>query len=870
MERSYTAFISYRHCPTDIAVAEKLHKLLEHYYVPKDLRKGNEKGLGVVFRDRDELPLSNNLTGDIYTALDRSQFLIVICTPDTPKSLWVDKEIEHFINKHGRDRILVVLASGTPETSIPKRITTVYADDSETILEQFEPLCAYLVAPTQRQTFHNLEKEMPRLAAAILGCPYDSLIQRQKRYALKKGLTIASCISGAILCVALGFILMLTNKNAQIQAQLHQSQLNESKALSLISTQLLAEGDRMGALEKALAALPSSENDRPYSAVAEYALTKALHIYQDEGIYFDRKIEAGDQIRAFTLSDDGSHAVVIDANGYLRCFDVKNGQELWNYGIEYYYYYGYEYPNNRLFILEDDYIVFTYLFEIQVHDILTGDILYVDAYNPQNGIDLNEKHYSDEVLQSAHTTYIDNWNLAEYSPATGTLSPVTQQAANVYRFLNFQDSPENRFTCLIPLSDPDCILFLQPNQRTDVTQIALTIPSITDAANAIYSFPSGDRFLIFSRWNEPEEHFYRYTCSIRDTATLQETKNFSFTSEDLLGFFWTFSPDETKLFQDGVVLDLEKGSLTDINADVLVTSLSFLYEGMNTTMPSRIPAEAPVFTAHFDPTSDVLYWLENGQNIQERECPYDLVESMGWMHPWNATEVSGNGLILIRNYTGNITHTDTDENSNRLRPTEYIIYSIEDDKWQQFLNPCTEDGIPALTFGLSHPWIAFADFDETLRIYDQETESITYQWDLSVSASSVSHLQFLCDDTLLLIRQKNNLLHIMDTATGTILGSYALTDFSDTREFNCAVVSNETNQESTAGILYISDITAQGTGLRIDMESWTVLAEIPHMACYLADIDAVVCTSDFSNNLRILPIYSLSELIKHGNEIVVK
>jgi len=65
MERSYTAFISYRHCPTDIAVAEKLHKLLEHYYVPKDLRKGNEKGLGVVFRDRDELPLSNNLTGDI-------------------------------------------------------------------------------------------------------------------------------------------------------------------------------------------------------------------------------------------------------------------------------------------------------------------------------------------------------------------------------------------------------------------------------------------------------------------------------------------------------------------------------------------------------------------------------------------------------------------------------------------------------------------------------------------------------------------------------------------------------------------------------------------------------------------------------------
>ena len=120
------------------------------------------------------------------------------------------------------------------------------------------------------------------------------------------------------------------------------------------------------------------------------------------------------------------------------------------------------------------------------------------------------------------------------------------------------------------------------------------------------------------------------------------------------------------------------------------------------------------------------------------------------------------------------------------------------------------------------------------------------------------------------IRLRNNQLYIMDTATGMILGNYDLTGFSDTQELNCAVVYHENNSENTSGILYISDITAQGTGLRIDMESWTVLAEIPHMASHLSEIDAVVCTSSFSDNLRILPIYSLSELIKQGIEVIAK
>ena len=53
-----------------------------------------------MFRDEDELPISSDLNSDIYTALDRSEFLIVVCTPETPKSMWVRREIEYFQEHH--------------------------------------------------------------------------------------------------------------------------------------------------------------------------------------------------------------------------------------------------------------------------------------------------------------------------------------------------------------------------------------------------------------------------------------------------------------------------------------------------------------------------------------------------------------------------------------------------------------------------------------------------------------------------------------------------------------------------------------------------------------------------------------------------
>ena len=98
----YDAFISYSHAEDNAEIAEALHKKLEHYRIPSQIQKiTGKKKIERVFRDKEELPLSANLTENIYTALDNSEYLIVLCSPESRASQWVQREIEYFAGVHG-------------------------------------------------------------------------------------------------------------------------------------------------------------------------------------------------------------------------------------------------------------------------------------------------------------------------------------------------------------------------------------------------------------------------------------------------------------------------------------------------------------------------------------------------------------------------------------------------------------------------------------------------------------------------------------------------------------------------------------------------------------------------------------------------
>lgn len=137
----YDAFISYRHVKTDSMVAEALHKKLEHYHIPKKIqRETGKKKIRRIFRDQEELPLSSNLTDTIYEALDHSEFLIVICSPEALASEWVQMEVEYFVSHHGRDKVLTVLVRGESEESFPSLLC-----------EKAEPLAANVRGDSEKE-----------------------------------------------------------------------------------------------------------------------------------------------------------------------------------------------------------------------------------------------------------------------------------------------------------------------------------------------------------------------------------------------------------------------------------------------------------------------------------------------------------------------------------------------------------------------------------------------------------------------------------------------------------------------------------------------------------------------------------------------
>lgn len=92
----YYAFISYSHKDSDWA--KWLQHELEYYQLPSTLngREGVPTTFRPIFRDEDELS-GGDLKPQISSALASSEFLIVICSPNSASSEYVNNEIKEFI-----------------------------------------------------------------------------------------------------------------------------------------------------------------------------------------------------------------------------------------------------------------------------------------------------------------------------------------------------------------------------------------------------------------------------------------------------------------------------------------------------------------------------------------------------------------------------------------------------------------------------------------------------------------------------------------------------------------------------------------------------------------------------------------------------
>lgn len=208
---AYRAFISYSH--RDKAWGDWLHKALETYRVPSRLVGARTahgtipRRLHPVFRDREELASATDLGRKVNAALGNSENLIVICSPASAASRWVNEEVLAYKRTGRGDRIFCLIVAGEPNASdLPGRASEEcfcpalrFATNAagQPIAEPAEPIAA-----DARPGKDGKANAKLKLIAGMLDVGFDALKQREQRRQLQR-MTAITALAVAVMAVTI-------------------------------------------------------------------------------------------------------------------------------------------------------------------------------------------------------------------------------------------------------------------------------------------------------------------------------------------------------------------------------------------------------------------------------------------------------------------------------------------------------------------------------------------------------------------------------------------------------------------------------------------------------------------------------------------
>ncbi|EKO39306.1 MAG: WD40 repeat-containing protein [Solidesulfovibrio magneticus str. Maddingley MBC34] len=248
----YFAFISYSH--RDKKWGDWLHKAIETYKIPKRLQTEEQEGnvlpkrLFPVFRDREELPTSADLGEQITGALRHSRFLIVICSPNAARSIWVNEEIKAFKAMGRENRILSLIVDGEPNASdkpgdektecFPEAMRFRVDAEGNLTGERSEPIAADI-----RPGMDGRQNALLKLVAGLLGVGFDTLRQRENERRVRR-LMAAGAVMAVLLLAFAGLAWRAWLSEQQALHEKQRAEKNELQAKSRLSELYSREGSK--------------------------------------------------------------------------------------------------------------------------------------------------------------------------------------------------------------------------------------------------------------------------------------------------------------------------------------------------------------------------------------------------------------------------------------------------------------------------------------------------------------------------------------------------------------------------------------------------------------------------------------------------
>ena len=320
----YKAFISYSH--RDENWGRWLHRSIEGYRVPKGLIGRDTiygpvpKRLFPIFRDREELPTASDLSEMIRNGLINSSHLIVICSPNSAKSKWVNEEIKTFKKLGKQNRIVCLIVDGEPygdekpelglEECFPPAVKFIADENGNLTDTPAEPIAA-----DARPGKDGKANSLMKILSGLLGVGFDEIKQRDLARKNRRAAIMGASSLALAAVMSLLSIWAVANRNEAVTAK------NKAEE-RLYRSQVLQAANYA--------------KEKNYSSATQALIEAPERFRNFEWGYLLRKVNpqltvlegVNKSIYSVAYSPDGSILVTGSEDAIVRIWDSINGKLL--------------------------------------------------------------------------------------------------------------------------------------------------------------------------------------------------------------------------------------------------------------------------------------------------------------------------------------------------------------------------------------------------------------------------------------------------------------------------------------------------------------------------------------------------------------
>ncbi len=203
----YFAFISFQ--SSDAKQALWLQKAIESYRLPTALQRRDKslpKRMRPCFCYLNDINLSEELMQELKQRMEQSEYLIVVCSPRSAKSQFVNGGIDYFVNLGRRDRIIPLIVEGLPYSAdsqqecYPEALRRHFPKSSDP-MQDHQILGVNINEQGAGSKRWKRQRAMLMVIARMLGLQFDNLWNREQQRKRRRSWSVAALITTILIAL---------------------------------------------------------------------------------------------------------------------------------------------------------------------------------------------------------------------------------------------------------------------------------------------------------------------------------------------------------------------------------------------------------------------------------------------------------------------------------------------------------------------------------------------------------------------------------------------------------------------------------------------------------------------------------------------